>query len=362
MHPLPRLATSAHQFCALHSPLVRFFVHSPLAARSRNTQDAGDFHQRLCLRAQLAVPGFGRTESADIFVTHLSLSQEARARTLPEIRRYVAQHAHARPAVLVGDFNGEVGPLDFAGASVGEAAGVDSEPAAAVAESEPALIDLWTHTPPERRWIGHANSPTAHTLRSAATVDKASSCVAAPAMSVAVDASSAGVAAAAAVAAHAPMQALSVDMDRLAPVSAPSGSIRVSPSKTTTSCSDSSAASSPPPTVAKTTSAAAAASSSSSESATACADSSSASLSASWDPALEWTFSAWRPRSRIDYCFGAGALRATEMRLLGVDATPVDELSARGLQGHEGAGGVDSIEGVMYASDHRLLLAVVEAV
>ncbi len=304
------------------------------------------------------MPGFGRAESADVFVTHLSLSQEARARTLPEIRRYVAEHARVRPAVLVGDFNGEVGPLDFAGAGADAA---EATTADATRESEPALLDLWTHTPPEHRWIGHANSPAAHALRSAAAVETSSSCVAAPAaaMSVAVDASSAGVAGASA--AHAPAEALSVDMDRLAPVLAPSGSIRVSPSRASASCSDSPAASTS--SLKATSDPSTASSTSSSESTTRCADApaSLSSSSSSWDPALEWTFSAWRPRSRIDYCFGAGALRSVEMRVLGVDATPVDALRASGLQGHEGAGGVESIDGVMYASDHRLLLAVVEA-
>ncbi len=49
--------------------------------RSRDSNDSGDFHQRLCLRA--AVRTFvGLTH---VFVTHLSLSQAARVRTLPEI-------------------------------------------------------------------------------------------------------------------------------------------------------------------------------------------------------------------------------------------------------------------------------------
>lgn len=60
---------------------ARVLIDMPVPWRSRDNTDNGDFHQRLCLRA--AVRTFvGLTH---VFVTHLSLSQSARARTLPEI-------------------------------------------------------------------------------------------------------------------------------------------------------------------------------------------------------------------------------------------------------------------------------------
>ena len=68
---------------------------------SRDPDDGGDFHQRLCLRARIATP----LGTVNFMTTHMSLSAKARKRTLAEIGAWARELAE--PAVLVGDFNAE---------------------------------------------------------------------------------------------------------------------------------------------------------------------------------------------------------------------------------------------------------------
>jgi endonuclease/exonuclease/phosphatase family metal-dependent hydrolase len=70
---------------------------------SRDLTDSGDAHQRICLRALIEVPGCGLI---NFLVTHLTLSDPARERTVMEIEDWVNElSVNGTPAVLVGDFN-----------------------------------------------------------------------------------------------------------------------------------------------------------------------------------------------------------------------------------------------------------------
>ncbi len=66
----------------------------------RDQRDEGDFHQRLLLHARAITP-WG---PINILTTHLSLSAEARKRTIPQLGRF-ALRLLPEPSVLVGDFN-----------------------------------------------------------------------------------------------------------------------------------------------------------------------------------------------------------------------------------------------------------------
>lgn len=67
---------------------------------SRDENDDGDTHQRVCLRVTVATPA----GPMQIFVTHLSLSEEARDRSVVEIWRFM-QRTPELPQILVGDLN-----------------------------------------------------------------------------------------------------------------------------------------------------------------------------------------------------------------------------------------------------------------
>lgn len=89
----------------LHSEGLAVFSRYPIleveaVPLSRDADDPGDFHQRLLLRARVAAP----IGPVDFYVTHLSLSRDARLRTIEEIGRRVAGPRDT-PAVLVGDMN-----------------------------------------------------------------------------------------------------------------------------------------------------------------------------------------------------------------------------------------------------------------
>eukprot|EP00475_Leptophrys_vorax_P020329 TRINITY_DN277_c0_g1_i5.p2 TRINITY_DN277_c0_g1~~TRINITY_DN277_c0_g1_i5.p2 ORF type:complete len:257 (-),score=67.59 TRINITY_DN277_c0_g1_i5:622-1392(-) len=66
---------------------------------SRDAQDEGDFHQRLCLRVLVQAPA----GPVYFMTTHLTLSEGARDRTLAEIG--VLSSRNDFPTILVGDFN-----------------------------------------------------------------------------------------------------------------------------------------------------------------------------------------------------------------------------------------------------------------
>ncbi|XP_070539900.1 uncharacterized protein [Ptychodera flava] len=68
----------------------------------RNTSDPDDFHQRILLHAEVEIPVFGRVH---VFLTHLSLSEEARDRSVTVIWEYMQRFSG--PAVLMGDLNAE---------------------------------------------------------------------------------------------------------------------------------------------------------------------------------------------------------------------------------------------------------------
>ncbi|XP_077992074.1 uncharacterized protein LOC144446195 [Glandiceps talaboti] len=68
----------------------------------RNASDPDDFHQRICLHAEVEIPVFGKLH---VFVTHLSLSEKARDRSVVEIWEFMSQFSG--PAILVGDLNAD---------------------------------------------------------------------------------------------------------------------------------------------------------------------------------------------------------------------------------------------------------------
>jgi endonuclease/exonuclease/phosphatase family metal-dependent hydrolase len=89
---------------AFHQEGIAVFSRHPIASvkpifLSRDEKDSGDFHQRLCLQVEILSP----VGPVWFLVTHLSLSEKARARSLSEIGAVV--EALSGPVVLVGDFN-----------------------------------------------------------------------------------------------------------------------------------------------------------------------------------------------------------------------------------------------------------------
>jgi endonuclease/exonuclease/phosphatase family metal-dependent hydrolase len=103
-------------------------------------------HQRVVLHARLPRPA----DPLDVFVTHLSLSRSARARTLPELRAFIARRRHpGGAALLLGDFNAspdEPALADLAG-SGGDADGwvdawLQAHPSGARGGTWPALLLL----------------------------------------------------------------------------------------------------------------------------------------------------------------------------------------------------------------------------
>ena len=66
---------------------------------SRNPEDDRDNHQRIVLHAELKTP----SRPVHFFDTHLSLSQNARNRTVREITAFT--NRYPLPHILVGDFN-----------------------------------------------------------------------------------------------------------------------------------------------------------------------------------------------------------------------------------------------------------------
>ncbi|XP_064630868.1 uncharacterized protein LOC135489441 [Lineus longissimus] len=68
----------------------------------RNIKDPSEGHQRICLRAEVAVPGIGLV---NVFVTHLSLSHRGREAAVVEIWKYMKRFSG--PVILLGDLNAE---------------------------------------------------------------------------------------------------------------------------------------------------------------------------------------------------------------------------------------------------------------
>ncbi|XP_019646331.1 PREDICTED: uncharacterized protein LOC109486861 [Branchiostoma belcheri] len=68
----------------------------------RNASDSEDFHQRICLHAEIETPYLGLVH---LFVTHLSLSEPAQDRSVVQIWEFMQRFSG--PAVLVGDLNTE---------------------------------------------------------------------------------------------------------------------------------------------------------------------------------------------------------------------------------------------------------------
>jgi endonuclease/exonuclease/phosphatase family metal-dependent hydrolase len=90
-------------------------------------------HQRVVLHARLARP----SGLLDVFVTHLSLSRAARARTVPELRAFIARRRFPDgAALLLGDFNAPPGEPALAGLS-------DSDPGG--------WVDAWRQAHPSGR-------------------------------------------------------------------------------------------------------------------------------------------------------------------------------------------------------------------
>eukprot|EP00474_Spongospora_subterranea_P008584 CRZ09042.1 hypothetical protein [Spongospora subterranea] len=77
---------------------------------SQNHGDGADFHQRIALHAAIRWNG-GLMDASTVHVitTHLSLSETARARTIPEVYSMVQSLSAdgTQPVVLTGDFNAE---------------------------------------------------------------------------------------------------------------------------------------------------------------------------------------------------------------------------------------------------------------
>ena len=104
-------------------------VHSDYLLLSRDANDDGDGHQRLCLHAVIDVTGAvtgiaersdssGSSESEnnsvdseriliDVYSVHLALSEAARNRTVRELLAFISRSARGQLQVLVGDMNAE---------------------------------------------------------------------------------------------------------------------------------------------------------------------------------------------------------------------------------------------------------------
>jgi hypothetical protein len=237
---------------------------------------------------------------------------------------FVLQYDGA-PGVLMGDFNGEVSTSDFE-RKLPEAAASEHQARAAVVPDEPlpvtvpllqdGLVDLWTTTPLRARFVGYphavpeAAGATAHSLGDvSAGLIRMSEPV--PVMAVTVPPLPDGGAQVSAPPLPPPATAVLRDHG---PVLLVHEQARPAADQTMPPQMD--------------------------------------------IEALErgWTFHSWGPRSRIDYVFvrRAGGLKAREMRLVGV--TNVTAASV-GLRGDESSGGAN-LDGVMFPSDHRFVLAV----
>ncbi|KAJ0403078.1 hypothetical protein P43SY_009145 [Pythium insidiosum] len=70
---------------------------------SRDPNNPNDAHQRLCLHAVIDYPGWGLI---DVYVTHLSLSEESREQTMLDIWHYM-RAGKGVTQVLLGDLNAE---------------------------------------------------------------------------------------------------------------------------------------------------------------------------------------------------------------------------------------------------------------
>ena len=106
---------------------LAIFSRLPIASTdhielSRDPSDPRDNHQRIVLHAAIDTP----VGPLHIYDTHLSLSREARQRTVREITAFVGHHA--TPAVLVGDFN-EIPAQEAIGHITQEAGFLDAWPA-----------------------------------------------------------------------------------------------------------------------------------------------------------------------------------------------------------------------------------------
>ena len=90
----------------VHEGLAIFSKYPILATHvlklTRDPNDGQDFHQRICLHARVRTP----SGVVNMLTTHLSLSLNARSRTLPEVSQFARGFA-TEPTVLVGDFNAQ---------------------------------------------------------------------------------------------------------------------------------------------------------------------------------------------------------------------------------------------------------------
>ena len=81
---------------------------------SRDPNDGLDFHQRLLLGITIKINN-DNNKLLDIYTTHLSLSENARLRTLPEIGTYINDQLNDNNklgGILMGDFNCEFDYID----------------------------------------------------------------------------------------------------------------------------------------------------------------------------------------------------------------------------------------------------------
>ncbi|KAF1329608.1 Rxlr-like protein, partial [Globisporangium splendens] len=104
----------AMSYLNAHSPYERIeegpavfskhpIVQTDYLLLSRDPNDPNDSHQRLCLHAVIDVPGWGLI---DVYVTHLSLSERSREKTMVEIWKYM-RAGEGKTQVLLGDLNAE---------------------------------------------------------------------------------------------------------------------------------------------------------------------------------------------------------------------------------------------------------------
>ncbi|ESO95144.1 hypothetical protein LOTGIDRAFT_232223 [Lottia gigantea] len=77
-------------------------LHHDYILLFRNASNSADRHQRICLHVEINIPGVG---SVHVFNTHLSLSHEARERSVKQIWSYI--NTFTGPKILLGDFNAE---------------------------------------------------------------------------------------------------------------------------------------------------------------------------------------------------------------------------------------------------------------
>ncbi|GAB5372326.1 hypothetical protein AAMO2058_001655800 [Amorphochlora amoebiformis] len=96
----------------VHEGLAIMSAHPILSRRaiplSIDRTDGSDYHQRVCLHTEIAVPtAIGKLH---FLTTHLSLSERARKRTLHEITAYIDDLEG--PVILTGDFNNPIGSSD----------------------------------------------------------------------------------------------------------------------------------------------------------------------------------------------------------------------------------------------------------